>query len=312
MDKDILRKLEQRLGPIHARQRLGIETDHEAQVFGQGLIFFHLENASLAPAIIRSALKLTGLYWRARKNAERIIVKRNELRFAALPSLFDGYTILHISDMHVEMSEAAMQHLTELVDGMQYDLCVLTGDYRGKTFGPFEAALEGVASVRSHLKQPIYGVLGNHDTIQMVPALEAMGIRMLLNECEVITRGDQRIHLAGIDDAHFFRVDNIEKAASQIPKEEFSILLSHTPEVYRQAAHANFSLMLSGHTHGGQLCLPGSIPIKLEAVLPRRMGAGAWHYHNMSGYTSVGAGSSVLAVRLNCPPEITLHCLRRG
>jgi len=312
VDKDILRKLEQRLGPIHARQRLGIETDHEAQVFGQGLIFFHLENASLAPAIIRSALKLTGLYWRARKNAERIIVKRNELRFAALPSLFDGYTILHISDMHVEMSEAAMQHLTELVDGMQYDLCVLTGDYRGKTFGPFEAALEGVASVRSHLKQPIYGVLGSHDTIQMVPALEAMGIRMLLNECEVITRGDQRIHLAGIDDAHFFRVDNIEKAASQIPKEEFSILLSHTPEVYRQAAHANFSLMLSGHTHGGQLCLPGSIPIKLEAVLPRRMGAGAWHYHNMSGYTSVGAGSSVLAVRLNCPPEITLHCLRRG
>ena len=312
MDKDILRKLEQRLGPIHARQRLGIETDHEAQVFGQGLIFFHLENASLAPAIIRSALKLTGLYWRARKNAERIIVRRNELRFAALPSLFDGYTILHISDMHVEMSKAAMQHLTELVDGMQYDLCVLTGDYRGKTFGPFEAALEGVARVRSHLKPPIYGVLGNHDTIQMVPALEAMGIRMLLNECEVITRGDQRIHLAGIDDAHFFRVDNIEKAASQIPKEEFSILLSHTPEVYRQAAHANFSLMLSGHTHGGQLCLPGSIPIKLEAVLPRRMGAGAWHYHNMSGYTSVGAGSSVLAVRLNCPPEITLHCLRRG
>jgi predicted MPP superfamily phosphohydrolase len=307
-----LRKLEQRLGPIHARQRLGIETDHEAQVFGQGLIFFHLENASLAPAIIRSALKLTGLYWRARKNAERIIVRRNELRFAALPSLFDGYTILHISDMHVEMSKAAMQHLTELVDGMQYDLCVLTGDYRGKTFGPFEAALEGVARVRSHLKPPIYGVLGNHDTIQMVPALEAMGIRMLLNECEVITRGDQRIHLAGIDDAHFFRVDNIEKAASQIPKEEFSILLSHTPEVYRQAAHANFSLMLSGHTHGGQLCLPGSIPIKLEAVLPRRMGAGAWHYHNMSGYTSVGAGSSVLAVRLNCPPEITLHCLRRG
>jgi predicted MPP superfamily phosphohydrolase len=312
VDKDILRKLEQRLGPIHARQRLGIETDHEAQVFGQGLIFFHLENASLAPAIIRSALKLTGLYWRARKNAERIIVRRNELRFAALPSLFDGYTILHISDMHVEMSKAAMQHLTELVDGMQYDLCVLTGDYRGKTFGPFEAALEGVARVRSHLKPPIYGVLGNHDTIQMVPALEAMGIRMLLNECEVITRGDQRIHLAGIDDAHFFRVDNIEKAASQIPKEEFSILLSHTPEVYRQAAHANFSLMLSGHTHGGQLCLPGSIPIKLEAVLPRRMGAGAWHYHNMSGYTSVGAGSSVLAVRLNCPPEITLHCLRRG
>jgi predicted MPP superfamily phosphohydrolase len=312
VDKDILRKLEERLGPLHARKRLEIETDHEAQVFGQGLTFFHWENLYSAPAIIRNALKLTGLYWRARRNAERIIVKRNEVRSAALPSLFDGYKILHISDMHVDMNEAAMQRVIEIVDGMQYDLCVLTGDYRGKTFGPFEAALEGVAKVRANLKQPIYGVLGNHDTIQMVPAMEAMGIRMLLNECEVITRGDQRIYLAGIDDAHFFRVDNIEKAALHIPSDEFSILLSHTPEVYRQAAHANFNLMLSGHTHGGQLCLPGSIPIKLEAVLPRRMGAGAWQYHNMSGYTSVGAGSSVVAVRLNCPPEITLHYLRRG
>jgi predicted MPP superfamily phosphohydrolase len=312
VDQDILRKLEQRLGPIHARQRLGIETDHEAQVFGQGLTFFHLENSSWAPAIIRNALKLAGLYRRACRNAERIVVKRNELRFAALPSLFDGYTILHISDMHVDMSEAAMRHLIELVDGMQYDLCVLTGDYRGKTFGPFEAALAGVAKVRAHLRPPIYGVLGNHDTIRMVPAMESMGIPMLLNECDVIGRGDQRIYLAGIDDAHFFRVDNIEKAASQIPHGAFSILLSHTPEIYRQAAHADFNLMLSGHTHGGQLCLPGSIPIKLEAVLPRRMGAGAWQYHDMSGYTSVGAGSSVIAVRLNCPPEITLHCLRRG
>jgi predicted MPP superfamily phosphohydrolase len=312
MDEDILRKLEERLGPLHARRRLGIEAEHEAQVFGQGLTFFHLENLYLAPTVIRNALKLTGLYWRARRNAERIIVRRNDVRFAALPSLFDGYTILHISDLHVDMNQVAMQNLIPLVSGLQYDLCVLTGDYRAKTYGPFEAALEGVAKVRARLKEPIYGVLGNHDTIQMVPAMEAMGIRMLLNECEVIVRGDQRIFLAGIDDAHFFRVDNIEKAALPIPEGAFSILLSHTPEVYRQAAHANFNLMLSGHTHGGQLCLPGSIPIKLEAVLPRRMGAGAWQYHNMSGYTSVGAGSSVVAVRLNCPPEITLHYLRRG
>lgn len=312
MDKDILHELEKRLGPLHARQRLGIERDHEAQVFGQGLLFFNLENASLAPGIIEGALKLSGLYWRARKNAERVTVRRNELKFSALPGSFDGYIILHLSDLHVEMSEAAMRHLITLVDGMSYDLCVLTGDYRANTFGPFDAALEGVAKVRAHLRQPIFGVLGNHDTIQMVPALETMGVRMLLNEWEVLTRGGERIHLAGIDDAHFYKVDNIEKAASQIPQDEFSILLSHTPEIYRQAAHANFNLMLCGHTHGGQLCLPGSIPIKLEAVVPRRMGAGAWRYHDMSGYTSRGAGSSVVAVRLNCPPEITLHCLRRG
>jgi uncharacterized protein len=312
MTENLLRQLDQRLGPLHARQRLKIELDHEAQVFGQGLTFFHLENWLSAPAVIRTALKLTGLYWRARRNAERIVIKRTELKFARLPTAFDGFTILHLSDLHADMNVVAMQHMIELVSGMQYDLCVLTGDYRGKTFGPFEATLDILAKVRTRLRQPIYGVLGNHDTIRMVPAMEAMDIRMLLNECDVIIRGDQRIFLAGIDDAHFFRADNIEKAALPIPNGAFSILLSHTPEVYRQAAHANFNLMLSGHTHGGQLCLPGSIPIKLEAVLPRRMGAGVWRYRDMSGYTSVGAGSSVLPVRLNCPPEISLHCLRRG
>jgi len=247
VDDDILRKLEIRLGPLHARQRLGIERDHEAQVFGQGLTFFHLENSSWAEWIIRNVLKATGLYWRARKNAERILVKRNDMRFKTLPPLFEGFTILHISDLHVDMNEVAMNKLIELVGSMQYDVCVLTGDYRGRTFGPFQPALDGVARVGTHLKQPIYAVLGNHDTIQMVPGLEAMGIRVLLNECETIVRKDQRIYLAGIDDAHFFRVDNIEKAALSIPRGEFSILLSHTPEVYRQAAHADFDLMLRTH-----------------------------------------------------------------
>src|SRR5476651_2093234 len=73
---------------------------------------------------------------------------------------------------------------------------------------------------------------------------------------------------------------------------------------------AGFNLLLSGHTHGGQLCLPGGIPVKLEAALPRSMGAGPWHYAGMAGYTSVGVGTSLLPVRLNCPPEITLHTFR--
>ena len=223
---------------------------------------------------------------------------------------FDGFRILHLSDLHTDMSEPAMTRLLELLPGLEYDLCVLTGDYRGKTFGPFNLSLAGMARLCEALKGPVYGVLGNHDTIRMVPDLEAMGIRMLLNECVVIERGGQRIHLAGIDDAHFFRVDNIEKAADAVPHEDFSILLSHTPEIYRQAAHAGFDLLLSGHTHGGQICLPGGIPITLDAALPRSLGSGAWSYRDMAGYTSVGAGSSVVPVRFNCPPEITLHHLR--
>jgi predicted MPP superfamily phosphohydrolase len=144
----------------------------------------------------------------------------------------------------------------------------------------------------------------------MVPGLEEMGIRMLLNECESILRGDQAIYLAGIDDAHYYRVDNIEKATSAIPDNGFSILLSHTPEIYRQAAHAGFHLLLSGHTHGGQICLPGSIPITLSSILPRHMGSGPWKHRDLVGYTSVGVGTSIVPVRINCLPEITLHHLR--
>jgi predicted MPP superfamily phosphohydrolase len=237
-------------------------------------------------------------------------VRHNYIRLQRLPRAFNGFTLLHISDLHVDMNGGAMRKLEELLPGLKYDICVMTGDYRGVTFGPFAAALEGIKRLRSQLGKKVYGVLGNYDTIRMVPGLEDMGIRILLNECEPISRLGESIYLAGIDDAHFYRVDNIEKAASSIRPDAFSILLSHTPEVYRHAAHSGFDLLLSGHTHGGQICLPGSIPITLSSVLPRRFGSGAWKYHNMVGYTSVGVGSSMVAVRINCLPEITLHHLQ--
>lgn len=308
----VLERLEQRLGRLYANQRLGIETDHEAQIFGQGLNFFHIENWYSIHSIIRGVFKLSGLYWRGVRNAQRVEVKHTDLRFKSLPPEFEGFTVLHISDLHVDMNQVAMQRLIDILPALEYDVCVLTGDYRGATFGPYEPAIEGLADVRSRIKGPVYAVLGNHDTIRMVPSLEDMGIRMLLNECDTLSRGGQSIYLAGIDDAHFYRVDNLEKAAGDIPPGAFSVLLSHTPEIYRQATHAGFDLLLAGHTHGGQICLPGSIPLTLDSRLPRRMGSGLWKYQRMVGYTSVGVGSSIVAIRFNCFPEITLHHLRCG
>jgi predicted MPP superfamily phosphohydrolase len=304
--------LKKRIGAEHVDRRLKIEAEHEAQLFGQGLIFFNLENWYSAPWIIRSALKLTGLYRRARRNADQIVVRLNTVAFEHLPPAFDNFAIFHISDLHVDISEGAMRRLVSIVGDLQYDVCVLTGDYRGKTYGPFEKSIEGVNQLRALLKEPIYGVLGNHDSIRMAPAMEAIGIRLLFNECEPLVRGGDRIYLAGVDDPHFYRTDDLKKASSRIPREAFSILLSHSPEIYHRAADSGFDLMLSGHTHGGQLCLPGGIPIKLGAKLPRAMGAGAWRYAGMVGYTSAGAGTSLLPARLNCPPEITLHTLRIG
>ncbi|AUC94346.1 MULTISPECIES: metallophosphoesterase [Bradyrhizobium] len=306
-----LQELIERIGADHVARRLAVETEHEKQLIGQGTLLFNVENLSLAPWIVETALKLAGLHGRARRNADRVEVRRNLVTSTRLPTAFDGFSILQLSDLHADISQGAMRHLMDIVRYIDCDICVLTGDYRGKTFGAFEQSLALMRDVCARIKRPLYGILGNHDSIRMTPALEAMGIRMLFNEQEPITRDGATIHLAGIDDAHFYRTDDIPRAATAIPRDAFSVLLAHTPESYREAAASGFDLMLSGHTHGGQLCLPGGVAIKLEARLPRRMGRGAWRFGELAGYTSAGAGTSLAPVRLNCPAEITLHMLRR-
>jgi hypothetical protein len=304
--------VEARLGQSHARRRLDIEREHEAKALGQGFTFLHIRNMSIKQMMIEVILRATGTYWRGHANAGKVQLRRNDVRLPRLPQAFDGFTILHLSDLHSDMSACAMERVAELTLGLQYDLCVLTGDYRGLTYGDFEPCIEGVARVREVLHTDIYAVLGNHDSLAMVPALEALGIRVLLNESVAIERGADTIYLAGVDDAHFYHTDDIEKAAAHIPEGSAKILLSHTPEIYGKAAHAGFDLMLSGHTHGGQICLPGGIPIILEADMPRAFAAGAWRHAGMAGYTSVGAGSCLVPVRFNNRPEVSLHRLLLG
>jgi predicted MPP superfamily phosphohydrolase len=310
MNDEIRQALEKRLGAVHARQRLGIEQDSEPRVFGGGLNFFHPENWYSIHALIRYTLKISGFYWLGRSNSLKHQLVHNDIKIPYLPQSFDGFTLLHLSDLHVDMSTAATLALINKIKSLEYDACILTGDYRAKTNGPIEAAVHGMLDLFEHLKSPVYAVLGNHDSIRMVPELEQAGIQFLINEAIEIKQQDQSIYLAGIDDAHYYRVDNIEKAAEQIPADKISIIMSHTPEVYRQAAHAGFDLLFCGHTHGGQICLPGGIPVTLDAKCPRRMGSGTWQYGNLTGYTSRGAGTCIVDVRLNCPPEITLHTLR--
>src|SRR5699024_7284135 len=104
------------------------------------------------------------------------------------------------------------------VQAVEYDLCVITGDLRSKTFGPYQLAIDAMEQLREYLKAPIYGVLGNHDTLRMVPALEAMGVQMLLNESIAIERQGAHLYLAGVDDPHYYCADNLEKACAQIPE----------------------------------------------------------------------------------------------
>ena len=170
----------------------------------------------------------TGLYWRGIRNAAKVAIRHNRIESPHLPNAFDGLTIVQLSDLHVEMSEGAMERAIDLLREARYDFCILTGDYRGGSYGPYDTTLAGMARVRDALKGPIYGVLGDHDTVCMVPGLEEMGIRVLLNESVVIERGDQRLYLGGINDARSYGVDNIEKAAAAIPQRRvFYSALAH-------------------------------------------------------------------------------------
>lgn len=251
--------LGKRLGRLHARQRLGIEAEHAAQVYGQELTWFHRENVRLAPALITAALRLTGLHRRGRRNVARVRHIENLVRLRERHAELDGFRILHLSDLYADMSASPIATAAALVADLRYDLCVVTGDFRGQTWGAIEPSMRETRKLVQSLRSPVFAILGNHDSGLMTLELEAMGVRVLMNEAASFERNGARLHVAGVDDAHFYRADNIEKAATSVPHDAFSILLSHTPEIYLQAAHAEFDLLLAGHTHGGQICLPGAI-----------------------------------------------------
>jgi uncharacterized protein len=307
-DDAALGSLIPRIGRLHLRQRLGMERDHEARRLRRTLEVPGQDMSETIQRAIRVGLRVTGLHELGRRNARRIAVRQHVVALPHLPRAFDGFTLLQLTDLHIDAAPGFGHALIEAVRGLSYDVCVLTGDYRAHTFGPHGAALSELTTLRPHLHDPVYAVLGNHDTIRLVPPMEAIGYRFLLNESVAIDRDGASIYLAGIEDAHYYRLEDFHRATENIPEGAVSILLSHTPAAYRHATHAGFDLMLCGHTHGGQICLPGGTPF-LTGRAPRRIVRGAWRHHAMRGYTATGTGTSIVDARLNCPPEVTLHVL---
>jgi predicted MPP superfamily phosphohydrolase len=115
----------------------------------------------------------------------------------------------------------------------------------------------------------------------------------------------------GLDDAHFYGTYNLAQMSSGMPANAFRIALVHSPELALDIEKQGAALYLTGHTHGGQICLPGGIPIITHVKCFPEMIKGKWRVRNMQGYTSCGLGASGLLVRINCPPEIAIHELRR-
>jgi len=155
----------------------------------------------------------------------------------------------------------------------------------------------------------IFGVLGNHDSAAMVPPMEDLGIRVLLNETTTLERAGDSLHVTGVDDVHRFHTDDAHAALETAP-DGFCVALVHSPEITEVAARRH-RLYLTGHTHGGQICYPSGRPIAQEAIRFGDKCAGLWRHGDMMGYTSRGLGACVVPFRSFCPGEVVTITLRR-
>lgn len=267
----------------------------------------------LLPSIKRG-LRFAGLYRRGVANARDVRIVTHELTFEHLPPAFDGYRLLHLSDFHIDSLPGLEDVISEHLTSLPCDGCVFTGDYRFLAFGDYsprvQRALQKIArSVQA--TDGTYAVLGNHDTHPAVRLLEDMNVRVLLNESVALRREDQQIILTGTDDPHYYYHPEAVTALRQSP-EGFKVALVHSPELYQEAANAGYQLYLCGHTHGGQVCLPGGTPILRNLKKGHHLAHGRWQAQQMIGYTSAGCGVSGLPVRFFSRGEITLLTLRRG
>lgn len=307
-----LKELAERIGYAQFEKRLSKEHGLvEQQGHAQNRGVFRFDNWFDFYGLVKLGLKVTGLWSRGVRNYLDIQVESNEVYLNRLPAEFDGFRILQLTDLHADLYPDFVASVRKVIDRVECDMIVVTGDFRTCTFGDHSGATAAAIALLSDLHAPCFAVLGNHDFLAKVPPLEAAGIRFLLNESMTFERGVGKLHLVGIDDPNFYQTHDITRALRGVPAEDCKVLLSHAPQTYKEAAACGIDFQLSGHTHGGQICLPGGRVVVHDGSSPRHLLSGPWREGRLQGYTSRGTGGSGLPVRLNCPAEVTVHTLRK-
>ncbi len=260
---------------------------------------------------IQLGFKVLGLLKGAQDLCRKPEIVIRDQPLTRLPEAFDGYRILHLSDFHFDFVPELPELLPDLLKELDFDVAVLTGDFRGEDTGPYENCMQCLSRCRSALGDQVYAVLGNHDNVELLLEFPKMDIRSLINDAVWLEREGARMLLAGVDDSHYYRTHDFAPIRGRMAEADCTVLLSHSPEAYKEGEAAGADFMLSGHTHGGQICLPGGIPVIAHLhETPRDMIVGPWTWKHLQGYTSRGVGASSMDLRLNCAPEITVHVLR--
>ncbi len=258
-----------------------------------------------------------GLDERGRRNARDVRLERLVVCSARVPAAFDGYRILHVTDTHFDALAGLIEAIGAAADGLTVDLVALTGDYRMRHRGDPAPVVQGftrlLAGVRC--RDGVVATLGNHDTSDLIAPMERLGITVLGNERRHAHRDGGTLSITGIDDVVRYGTA-MARAALNAPEpdgfEGFRIALAHSPGMAEVAAGAGFDFFVCGHTHGGQICVPGSALLVSGTRAARDLVAGAWRRGGMAGYTSRGAGVSSLPYRFFSRGEITLIELRRA
>lgn len=263
-------------------------------------------------------LTVGGLGYGYLMEPKRVVVEKVSLTLQRLPSAFSGIRMAQISDIHMGgwMNAKRLQEVVNMVVNENPDLFLLTGDFLiGHDFDENSMRhLNETAEILSPLTRsvPSFGVLGNHDywtdSDAVRDMLKSCDIMDLTNTISTISRGDDKLHLCGVDDVWMGDV-RLNSVLNELPDNDVAILLAHEPDFADESAlTGRFDLQVSGHTHGGQVVLPFFGPPVLP-YLGRKYPSGLYKVGNMFQYTNRGVGMARMPIRFNCPPEITIFTL---
>ena len=244
-------------------------------------------------------------------------LERETLFFKKLPDNFEGLKIIQISDLHSKEFGRKEKRILEIISQLNADFIFITGDIN-------EARANKIDSCRKFWEKLgkinlgcVYCVFGNHlyedkkiEPIVLRSILEKLGIQVLDNENIKLERGKQYIWLLGVDDPHT-RHHNLPKALEGLDDFSIRILLAHSPEILGDLSIGDADLILTGHTHGGQVKIPGVRSFWIPVKNHNKYGRGLFKVKGAYLYVNRGIGTKKLPIRFNSKPEITLLTLKK-
>jgi hypothetical protein len=269
------------------------------------------------------ALAIAGLGGYSLWDPHHIVVQPVEIRLPRLGGAFDGLRIIQLSDFHFDTCTppALIRKSVAITNAHNPDLVLLTGDYvtdpllwgdRKKAARNSYPCAQVLSGLRARLG--VFGVLGNHDVTTHQPtvldAFRRGKIPILQNDAHAIDDKGDRLWIAGVESA-INGAARVADAIRNVPAGETTVLLAHEPDYADEVSGHAVDLQLSGHSHGGQVAMPGYGPILLPP-LGKKYPVGFYRIGKLQLYTNRGIGTVTLPIRFYCPPEITLITLRSG